>query len=199
MGKLAQAAKAGNVLSAAAYNLVDFSGLDDEDRKAIEEDALNGGRVYGVRVVEESVNGGARAPLFGVYKDGPDAERWEKSKKEYGLASTEADDAEVRAGASFLVGDPRREAALREAAAQQAEAEAAAIRAGEEEAVRAITKEDGETPQPAVDRRAASEPTANIVDTTLARNAENEASTAEEQEESHEGHSAPKRKTKTPK
>lgn len=179
MGKLAKAALAASLVSNAAYTLVDLSGLDPEDRKAIENDAANGGRTYGVRVVEEAVFGGARSPLYGVYKDGPDAERWAAAKKEYGLGSTEVEDASVLPGGLGV--DPRREAALREAAAQRAAAEADAIRAGEEAAIREITGESGDDTHAGhstADARARMEPTANIVDTTLSQDASNEAANA---------------------
>jgi hypothetical protein len=154
--------------SAAAYSLVDLSDLDPELRDDIILDASEGGGLYGIRVVEESVNGAARAPIYGVYKDGPDAERWEKAKKTLGISGETVDDSEVYAGAGVVV-DPRREAALREAAAQRAAATADAIRAGEDVELEAIA---GAAP---AGSRAALDHTANIVDTTLAADATNEA------------------------
>jgi hypothetical protein len=155
--------------SAAAYSLVDLSDLDPELRDDIILDASEGGGLYGIRVVEESVNGAARAPIYGVYKDGPDAERWANAKKKLGISGEDVDDAEVYATAGVVV-DPRREAALREAAAQRAAATADAIRAGEDADVNAITgAAPAGTPAPRWDH------TANIVDTTLAADATNEA------------------------
>lgn len=118
------------LLSAAAYTLVDLNDLEDELRLDIIEDASMGGGRYGIRVVEEAVNGAARAPIYGYYNDGPDAERWAAAKEELGLGSTEIDDAAVVPIGDVV--DPQREAALREAAAQAVEAEADRIRAGEE-------------------------------------------------------------------
>lgn len=202
MGKLAQSALAAAVVSNAAYTLVDLSGLDPEDRKAIEDDAANGAGLFGIRVVEEVVYGGARAPLYGYYKDGPEGERWAKAKKEYGIGADDAEDAEVRGNAGGIGTDARREAALRQAAAQRAEAEAAALRAGEDAAVREVTGEtDGEAAQRAVDSRARMEPTSNIVDATLAPNATNEAANAGPSENTDkDGNTKPasKSKSKTP-
>ncbi len=177
-------------LSSAAYTLVDLSDLDDETRKDIIEDASAGGGNYGVRVVEEVVNGGASAPLYGYYKDGPDAERWAKAKKELGISATEVDDGEVSSGAGGPSTDPRREAALREAAAQRVEAEADRIRAGEDAEVAAITGE--ETSVRAGANSATDNHTTNIVDSTLDSDAENEVNDVASSSK------AAKPKTKTP-
>lgn len=160
-----------------AYTYVDISDLDDDLRKDIIEDANAGGGLYGIRVVEESIFGGARAPIYGVYNDGPDADRWADAKKQLDLSSSTIDDGDV-APVSIEVTDPRREAAIREAAAQRVEAEAARIRAGEDAEIEAIThgSADAATAAPALDH------TANIVDTTLDANATNEAGSAENQE-----------------
>lgn len=184
----------------AAYTLVDLSDLDIDLQKDIIEDANAGGGEYGIRVVEEVVNGGARAPIYGYYKEGPDAERWAAAKTELGISGSEIADGDV-AGAAVAVVDPRREAAIREAAAQNAEAEADRIRAGESEALRAITGDDDEVdtgrprtrsgPSGATDGHAT-----NIVDSTLDPNATNEAADAENQDA--EG-TAKTTKTKTPK
>jgi len=188
----------------AAYTLVDLSDLHEETRKDIIEDAYAGGGVYGVRVVEESVNGAARAPLFGVYKMGQDASRWEDAKKELGLGSTEVGDDEVTPYVDVEVVDPRREAALREAAAQRAYAEGDRIRSGEAEAIRDIVGEDADegrtahTPNASAHRTGATDghPT-NIVDTTLDEDAENiDKETASEDEEKK---SARRNKNKSPK
>lgn len=183
--------------SAAAYTLVDLSDLDDDLRKDIVEDATAGGGLYGIRVVEESVNGGARSPIFGVYKDGPDADRWTQAKKDLEITGTTVDDSEAYAGTGIEVTDPLRAAALREAAAQKADALADSIRAGENDALAAIT---GDTDEEATDvrnrdrgRRVGGDHPQNIVDTGLDTDATNEVADAEDQE-------APKAsKTKTPK
>jgi len=168
-----------------AYTYIDISELEDDLRKDIIEDANAGGGLYGVRVVEESVFGGARAPIYGVYNDGPDADRWAAAKKELGLSSSTIGDDQI-APASVEVTDPRREAAIREAAAQRVEAEAARIRAGEDAEIEAITHGDpDQTAAPALNH------TANIVDDTLDADAENEAANAENQEPTK----APKRST----
>lgn len=131
------------VTSKAAYALVDLSELHEETRKDIIADALEGGGTYGIRVVEEAINGAARAPLFGVYLDGPDAEKWANAKKELGLGVVELKEGE-RPGDIVETLDPRRETALREAAAQAANAQADKIRAGEAEAIAAIVGEENE-------------------------------------------------------
>jgi hypothetical protein len=174
--------------SKAAYTLVDLSSLDDDDlRKDIIEDASAGGGRYGIQVVEESVNGGARAPIFGVYNDGPYADRWAKAKEDLGIGSTEVDDAEAYAAAGVEVTDPRRAAAMREAAAQRAEAEADRIRSGEADAVRDVTGDEDDDLATRRDRNLSGttggDHPQNIVDPGLARDAENEAANAENQED----------------
>lgn len=178
--------------SAAAYSLLDLSDLDEDLRKDIIEDAHAGGGVYGIRVVEESVNGAARAPIYGVYKEGPDADRWADAKKELGISGSEIDDSEVYTGAGVvgLVADPAREALLRERAAQTAAGEADRIRAGENREVEAITGE--EVPPQVVPPQSFP---ATGMDTTLAADATNEAANAE----NTESEATPKVKTKTPK
>lgn len=176
--------------STAAYTLIDLSDLDKELRDDIIEDTSMGGGRYGIRVVEEAVNGGARAPLYGYYKDGPDAERWAAAQKELGITASTVDDAEVRAGLSLDAADPRREAALREAAAQAVEARADRIRAGEDAEVEAVTGQ----PVRESTSRAALDHSVNIVDSTLDPNATNEAADAEGQEAEKTG----KSKSKTP-
>ena len=113
--------------SAAAYKLVDLSSLHKTTRKDILEDALAGGGLYGIRVVEEHVNGAARAPVYGVYNDGPDADKWATAKQELDID-----------GAAVEIHDPKREGALRGAAQGKAAAEATRVRKKEAEAVGAI-------------------------------------------------------------
>lgn len=182
--------------SAAAYTLVDLSDLHPETRKDIIEDAYAGAGVYGVRVVEESVNGAARAPIFGVYNGGPDADRWADAKKELRLGSTDVEDGEV-VPVDLEVTDARRAAALREAAAQKADAEADRIRSGEADDIAAITGDDADagrtpaTPNRSAQRTGATDAHAtNVVDTTLDKDATNLASEAENQK--------PAKKSKTP-
>jgi hypothetical protein len=165
--------------SKAAYTLVDLSGLDDELRKDIILDATEGGGIYGIRVVEESVNGGARAPIYGVYNEGPDADRWADAKEKLGISGEEVDDSEVYSGAGLEVTDPRKAAALREGARLKAAEEAENLRTAEDSEVAEITgDEDGVA-------RQSSQPTpldhtANIVDPG-ALGAENEVSKAPNQ------------------
>lgn len=188
--------------SAQAYTLVDLSGLHPETRKDIMLDAGAGGGTYGIRVVEEAVNGGSRAPIYGYYKNGPDAERWDGAKKELGIDADEIPDGEVKP-IDVEVIDPRREAALREAAAQRAAGEADRIRAGEVEAIRSITgDEDGESPTPnmsATRSGATDHHTTNIVDSTLSEDATNDASEAGSSEEAEDNRRTSKKTNKAPK
>ena len=175
-------AKARNA-SPAAYTLVDMSALDEDTRKDIIEDAAAGGGQYGVRVVEEVINGGARAPIYGYYHDGPDADRWAQAKKDLGLSAAEGDDAEARAAATgATVDDPRREAALRQAAEEKARADAERQRLAE----------DGE-----VERITGTTHASNIVDDTLAEDAENEVNDVDSAEE--QSTRPTRRNTRTPK
>lgn len=184
---------------APAYTLLDISELDEELRKDIIEDARAGGGLYGVRVVEESIFGGASAPIYGVYKDGPDADRWAKAKKELGISGSEIADGDVVAGAGAVeITDPRREAALREQAAQRVEAEAARIRAGEDAEVARITGEEVDNTA-GVDAQSRMEPRANTTDPTLDPNAENEAANAENQEDTQTSRSTRRQSNKAPK
>ena len=142
-----------------AYTLVDVNSIeDDELRKDILLDASEGGGIYGIRVVEESVNGPIRAPIYGYYNDTEHSERWAKAKDLLGLAGDEVDDSEVRAGADVL--DPRREAALRTQAEEAAASAAERQRAAEDSEVAAVT--GGDT-------------VSNITDATLDPNATNRA------------------------
>lgn len=160
-------------LSAAAYTLVDLSGLDNETRQTITEDAYAGGGQFGVRVVEESVNGGARAPIFGYYKGGEEEERWQEAKDELGISASEVDDSEAYAASGVEVLDGRRAAALREAAAEQAAAEADAIRSGEARAIGEIAGDDAEAQELETRTSLSQHHRGNIVDDTLARDATN--------------------------
>jgi hypothetical protein len=186
----------------AAYTLVDLSGLDKEDQKELVEDAMNGGAQYGIRVVEESINGGASAPIFGYYNaPNPDADKWAQAKKDLGLDASDVDDSEVASAAVGVIeADPRRAAALREQAAQNAAARADAIRAGEASAIAEITgEEDDEDTRRlgGTDRTGATDGhTVNTVDSTLDPNATNvDGASAEDETESG---SKAKAKSKTP-
>lgn len=166
----------------AAYTLVDLSELDEKTKNRLLEDANAGGGQYGVRVVEEVVNGGARAPIYGYYRDGPDADRWAKAKKDLGISADDVDDSEV-VPAQPDINDPRREAALREAAAISAMNEAERLRNNAARSVAEVTGEDEEgadrVASDTTGTAADNTHTANIVDDTLARDATNEAATAE--------------------
>jgi len=187
----------------AAYTLVDLSDLDDELRKDIILDANEGGGIYGIRVVEESVNGGARAPIYGVYNEGPDADRWADAKKKLGITGEDIDDSEVYSGAGLEVTDARKEAAIRQAAREKALTDAENLRSSESRAVSEIT---GDTDEDAVARRGPAaervpelDHRANIVDPE-AIDAENEVSKAPNQAdtEASEAAATSKSKTKTP-
>ena len=126
--------------SKAAYFVVDANKLHKEMR----EDALMGGSQFGVRVVEEAVNGIARQPVFGVYynvlaKDGKtklsnDEDKFVEACAEFGIELPTAD-----------------EDAVRQEAEAAAAADAEAVRRQEEEAVRAVT---GDTDADAAKKRA---------------------------------------------
>lgn len=186
-------------LATAAYTLVDLNSIeDDELRNDIIDDAVGGGGGrYGIRVVEEVVNGGARAPIFGYYKDGPDADRWENAKKELGFTSSDVDDGEV-IPPQIEVTDARREAAIREHAAEVANVEAARERVAEDDEVAAIT---GSADDRTTAARAAQQPRGNIVDTTLASDATNRVDDPDREEgDSGDGKPASKKSTnKAPK
>lgn len=202
MAKTPRTLRAQHSGRSAAYTLVDLSGLHKETRDDIIRDAREGGGIYGVRVVEESVNGGARAPIFGVYNDGPDAERWVDAKKKLGISGEEIDDAQVYAGAGVEVLDPRKEAAIREAAAQKAEREADAIRSAENRDVRQITGEDEDDDEADTQPLTAArlDHPANLIDPD-AIDAENEVSRAENQTPKTQEYVGTQKasKTKTPK
>lgn len=120
----------GRKRSEPAYVFVDIDSLDPELKADIVEDALAGGGLYGIRIVEEAVNGPARAPIYGYYKDGPDAERWAAAKKELKL-----DDSAEHVD----------EASLRESAAKAAASEAKKQRKAEDADIAEITGEDKKT------------------------------------------------------
>lgn len=166
----------------AAYTLVDLSDLPADVRQEIMEDALAGGGEYGLRVVEEVHNGAARAQIFGYYRDvkkadgtfftrkndaggeveiGNDETKWNAAKAEFGITSSDEDDAAVSAEAG---NDPRTEAALRQAAEQKAAAEADAVRTAEEAAVTAVLEgENIGVPANSPNRQ---QPNNNIADST---------------------------------
>jgi hypothetical protein len=104
----------------AAYTLVDLSDVEPDVRKKLIEDANAGGGTYGIQVVEEVINGGARAPIYGYYRDGPFHERWDKAKKDLGLSASDVADGDVLPAQPDVVGDARRESVLREQAATAA-------------------------------------------------------------------------------
>jgi hypothetical protein len=200
---LAEHAKARN-LGTAAYQLVDISALDPQDRRVLVEDARAGGGTYGLRVVEEAINGGASAPIYGFYKGTREEELWNKTKEDFGLEAEDvADDAVYPStGLGVEITDPRREAALREAAAQAAEADAAAIRAGEDAELREITGETDDERAVALRERRPTvtgrgPATSNIVDPELASNATNEAAGAGPAEDNDEEGNRPAPSTRS--
>ncbi len=176
--------------SRAAYTLVDLSDLHPDLQKDIIADANEGAGAYGIRVVEESVNGPARAPIYGYYNDGPDAERWAAAKKELDIEGAEVADGDVYTSAGIEINDAAREAALREQAAARALAEAEAIRTAEDRDVSAITGDTDD--QPAPTRIPPQTHHGNIIDEGLAEDATNEAADAENRttEESRTGSDA---------
>jgi len=144
-----------------AYTLVDVHSIEDKElRDDILLDASEGGGIYGLRVVEESVNGPIRAPIYGYYNGTEHADRWADAKKKLGFGAEEIDDNEVRGGGPVDVNDARTEAALRLQAEEAARVQAERQRADEEDEVAQIT--GGETKS-------------NITDPTLAQDATNRA------------------------
>lgn len=127
----------------AAYTLVDLSDVEPDVRKKLIEDANAGGGTYGLRVVEEVINGSARVPIYGYYRDGPDEELWSSAKKDLGLSADDVDDDDVVP--AQLEPDAAKEAALREEAARQATDLAERIRAKDDAAVEEIVGAIDET------------------------------------------------------
>lgn len=121
----------------AAYTLVDLSELPEDIRAMILEDASAGGKEFGVRVVEETVNGPARAAIYGVYDH--DVEAWNAAKEEFGISGEEIDDSEVTAG---TLDDGSRESALRAAAQEQVNADAERIRVADEAELKKIVGDE---------------------------------------------------------
>jgi len=147
-----------------AYTLVDVNSIDDEElRKDILLDASEGGGIYGIRVVEESVNGPIRAPIYGYYNGTESEDRWNDAKDKLGLSGEEVDDSEVRASGPD-VNDPRRETALREQAEEAAATAAQRQRAAEDADVAQVTGTSVKS---------------NITDETLDPNATNRADDSE--------------------
>lgn len=116
-----------------AYTLVDLSGLKPEVREELTIDASNGGGQFGLRIVEEVHNGPARSAIYGVYDH--DKALWEEAKKEFGLTAETVDNNKVGAVEGT---DPRTEAALRQAAEEQAMAEAERARSAGDAEIDAI-------------------------------------------------------------
>jgi uncharacterized protein YuzE len=145
-----------------AYTLVDVNSIDDDElRKDILLDASEGGGIYGIRVVEESVNGPIRAPVYGYYNGTEFEDRWNAAKDQLGLGAEEVDDAAVRGGGGALdVTDPRTEAALREQAEESARVQADRQRASEDSEVAQVTGQEVKS---------------NITDPTLSPDATNRA------------------------
>lgn len=116
--------------SRAAYTLVDLSEVPSQYLQAILEDAALGGGEYGVRVVEESVNGGASHPIYGVYEH--DVEKWEEAKLEMEVGTFTMTEEEIA----------EREEKLRGQAAAVAQAQANALDAADAVQVAAVTGDD---------------------------------------------------------
>lgn len=109
-----------------AYTKVDLSRFTPEQRAILIEDAATGGAEYGIRVVEEVINGGASFPLYGWYHTDEVADKkWTEAREELGISDEEIDEDQ-----------------LDEAARVSADAEAARIRAAEEAREREITHTD---------------------------------------------------------
>lgn len=113
-------------VSKAAYTLVDLSDLEPEVRAEIIEDAYAGGGEFGIKVVEETVSGSVRTPIFGFYDF--EAHLWDEAKEAFGIKSNGASDEE--------------EARIRAGAAQATEAEADTVREAEEAEIRRIAGDD---------------------------------------------------------
>lgn len=125
-----------------AYTLVDINSIeDDELRKDIILDASEGGGIYGIRVVEESVNGPIRAPIYGYYHGTEHEDRWNSAKDKLGLSGEEVDDDQVRSGGPDVT-DARTEAALREQAEEASATAAERQRAAEDADVAQVTGDD---------------------------------------------------------
>lgn len=124
--------------SKAAYFLVDLSELDADVRQELIEDAQAGGGEYGLRVVEMVYNGPAQSPIYGVYF--VDQEKWNGAKDEFNIGSADVDDSEVHSTNAPV--DSRSEAAVRQAAIDEANAAADKVNAAEAENLDAIVSDD---------------------------------------------------------
>lgn len=86
--------------SAPAYQLLNLGAFPPEVEQALREDAANAGQDYGVEVVEESINGPASIPIFGVYlAPHPSAAKWEAAKAEFNITDDGVDEEAVAAQA----------------------------------------------------------------------------------------------------
>jgi hypothetical protein len=119
--------------SKAAYTLVDLSEVPAEYLQDILEDAATGGGEYGVRVVEESINGGASHPIYGVYDH--DVAKWEQAKEEMGAGTLTLTEEEAE----------KREEALRSQAEAAAAVAAAKLDETEAAEVAEVTGDDPDT------------------------------------------------------
>lgn len=183
---------------AAAYTLVDLSDLDPKVQKQLLEDANAGGGQYGLRVVEEVINGGARAPIYGYYHSGPDAELWDTAKKDLGITASDVDDGEVLPQQPDAT-DPQRAALLREQARLSANNEAERLRASAARNVADVTGED--VADVLGGDGAGVNPThmSNIMDDTLSPDATNRAEEAGSAEEAAAASEGKTTKNKAPK
>lgn len=69
--------------SSAAYSIINLAAFAESVHEELVEDAAAGGKIYGVRVVEEYINGPVRQVVYGVYH--VDQELWEEAKAQLGI------------------------------------------------------------------------------------------------------------------
>lgn len=75
----------------AAYTVVDISKMSRQAQDEIKADALSGGGLYGLIVVELAISGGNQTPLFGYYP-GDAEKKWKEAQAE--LADDSGDEEE---------------------------------------------------------------------------------------------------------
>jgi len=72
----------------AAYTVVDISGYSRQDQDALKSDALKGGHLYGLTIVEYIVQGNVTSAIFGHYNDDAAKKLWAETQKELTKAPT---------------------------------------------------------------------------------------------------------------
>lgn len=117
----------GSSTAKAAYSVVDITKFPADVQEALVADAANGATLYGLRVVEEYINGPARSAVYGVYNGGEDEGKWKAALAEIGESADDAD-----------------EEAIRLAAEEKAAADAAEATERQERSVRAVTEKEGD-------------------------------------------------------